>query len=270
MNAPKVYLGTSGQMTSKKDRHSFNGLSRKPSLLTSFVYLEQFQAIRSELTFEDWAIDSGAFSAFKSGTVIDNDQYLDKCLELLKVDKQLVEIFALDVIGDHKTSLKNTERAWERKVPAIPTYHLGEPVEYLLHIAKQYPKIAIGGVALKKGGIKSDFARAVFSRVWPKPIHGFGYGSRNHILAFPFHSTDSTNWEAGPSRFGRWNAFGDMSIRGSKQNLKAEVEYYLRIEDEARQRWSKEMELIKRQGPAVRLVYFPAPFVEKALAKEEK
>jgi len=220
-----------------------------PSLLISFVFLKEFLEAREKYHYRDWALDSGAFSAWTRGIIIDLDEYIELCKELLETEPNLTEVFALDVIDDYKQTLKNTEKMLDAGVNAIPTYHFGEPEKHLKDLAKHFDKIAIGGVARKKGKIKDDFARACFSRVWPKKIHGFGYGSETHIMKYPFHSTDATNWELGPCGFGRWNAFGNMSVRGSNQNLRAEVEYYLKLERQARSRFKKEMALLEELEP---------------------
>jgi hypothetical protein len=133
---------------------------------------------------------------------------------------------------------------WEQGVKAIPCFHRGSPEDALFHIAKVYPKIAIGGVALLKGHAKMDFARQCFARVWPKRIHGFGFGAEKQVLALPWHSVDATNWELGPTKFGRWQKYGHMSVRGSNQNLRSEVEFYLAVERRARSHWAKEMRLL--------------------------
>lgn len=215
-----------------------------PALLVSYFYLENFLKFQSEYCYRDWALDSGAFSAFNSGKTIDLRQYIEKCQELLSKDKTLSEVFSLDVIGDEKGSIKNCEAMWKAGVPAIPTYHFGEPIAALDYLAKSYPKIALGGVARKKIGFKLQFARACFARVWPKKIHGFGYGSEQYVKALPFHSTDATSWELRPCGFGSWAAFGKMSVRGSNQNLRAEVEFYLKLERYAQSYWAKEMKLL--------------------------
>jgi hypothetical protein len=217
---------------------------RIPALLVSYFYLENFLKYQPEYRYRDWAIDSGAFSAHNSGVKIDLRAYIEACQQLMSKDKTLVEVFALDVIGDHKASLKNCETMWKAGLQAIPTFHIGSPVDALIHIAKNYPKIAIGGVAKKPTKVKTEFARQCFARVWPKKIHGFGYGAEQHIMAFPFHSCDATNWELSACAFGRWNAFGKMSVRGSQQNLRAEVEFYLKLEAQAQSRWRKEMALL--------------------------
>lgn len=212
----------------------------RPSLLLSYVYLEPFLERQKEYAYRDWVLDSGAFSAMSRGVTIDLKAYTEKCLELINIDETLSEVFALDVIGDWKASVKNAEYMWSRGVPAIPTFHYGSPWEVLLGIAKDYPKIAIGGCVGKRD--KDKFAAQCFARVWPKKMHGFGFGGEKSLMMHPWHSVDATNWEMGPCAYGRWNAFGgDLCVRGSSQNLRAEVEWYLKLEKKAQERWKKEM-----------------------------
>ncbi len=227
--------------------------TEKPALLVSYVYLDPFLKNQKQFHYRDWVLDSGAFSAHNSGREIKLDDYIDTAKRLLEEDQTLTEVFALDVIGDHKASLKNCERMWKKGVAAIPTFHRGSDERDLKHIAKDYPKIALGGVAMLRGSAKMDWAKQCFARVWPCRIHGFGFGAESQIMTLPFHSVDATNWEVGPCKFGSWRAFGKMSVRGSNHNLKAEVEHYLRIERKAQDKWRKEMAQLKTLGPMLRL-----------------
>lgn len=223
-----------------------------PALLVSFYYLDEFMTNCHRYRYRDWVIDSGAFSAWNSGVEIDLKEYIEVCKVLLEEDPTLTEIFALDVIGDWKGTLRNTEKMWSEGIRAIPCYHYGEPWDALKQLAKDYPKIALGGVAKmsSQGASKKKFewAGQCFARTWPKPIHGFSYGTEQAILGFPWHSTDCTNWELGPCGFGRWQAFGgaSISVRGSSQNLRVEVEWYLDLERRARERWKKEMGILQQ------------------------
>ena len=214
-----------------------------PALLVSFYYLKPFLENKHRYYYRDWVLDSGAFSAHASGVKIDLQEYIDVCRRLLTEDQTLVEVYALDVIGDWRASLKNTEEMWRQGVPAIPCFHANEPWDALLGTARDYPKIALGGVALAKSKKKMGWAAQCFARVWPKRIHGFAFGSEKAIMTLPFHSVDATNWEIGPCKYGRWASFNNaqISVRGSQQNLRSEVEWYLELEARARQRWKKEM-----------------------------
>lgn len=172
--------------------------SQAPALLVSYFYLDPFLKNQHRYRYRDWVMDSGAFSAHNSGQKIDLNRYVDKCLELLASDRTLTEVFALDVIGNAEASLKNCEEMWRQGVPAIPCFHQGEPEEFLFQMAKEYPKIALGGVALERGDFKLAWLEQCFARVWPKKIHGFGMSSEAIVYGLPFHSVDATNWEIAP------------------------------------------------------------------------
>jgi hypothetical protein len=221
----------------------------RPALLVSYFYLDAFLKAKARYDFRDWVMDSGAFSAHNSGAAIDLDAYIAKCQELKAGDPQLSEVFSLDVIGDWRASLKNTEAMWKAGVRAIPCFHVGEPEDVLVSLARDYPKIALGGAVGFRG--KREWARQCLARVWPKRVHGFGFGSEGDILAVPFHSVDATNWELGPCRFGQWKAYGGnkVSVRGSKQNLRVEVEWYLALERRAQKRWAKQMKELEALPP---------------------
>lgn len=228
-----------------------------PGLLVSYYYLEPFLKNQHRYRYRDWVMDSGAFSAHNSGKTISLSKYVDCCLDLMSKDKSLTEVFALDVIGDPDASLKNTEEMWRQGVSAIPCFHQGEPEEHLYHMAKEYPKVALGGVALERGDFKLAWLAQCFARVWPKKIHGFGMAGENIVYNLPFHSVDATNWEIAPCAFGNWQKFGAMSVRGSSQDLRSQVKHYLALEAKARVRWQKQMtELdgLPEVSPTVRLV----------------
>lgn len=234
--------------------------NKSPALLVSYYYLQPFIENRHRYRYRDWVMDSGAFSAHNSGVEIELNKYIDKCLELQQSDPTLTEVFSLDVIPkDHKPltvqhaaeqSLKNCEEMWRQGVPAIPTFHRGEEESFLYEMAKLYPKIAIGGVALLRGDQKRLFCEQVFARVWPKKIHGLGMSSEELVLGLPFHSVDATNWELAPCAFGNWQKFGSMSVRGSNQDLRSQVDFYLNLEAKARVRWAKQMAELEALAPS--------------------
>lgn len=235
-----------------------NGVERMsdttlPALLVSYYYLAKFEEHQRRYSYRDWVMDSGAFSAFTSGATINLQDYIDCCKRLMNSDPTLTEIYALDVIGDCEGTKKNTEEMWRQGVPAIPCFHYGEPWDVLKEYCKEYPKVAIGGCVGKRD--KSKFLGQCFARQWPHKFHGFGFGHEDVILGYPLHSTDATNWELTPCGFGRWKAFGGakVSVRGSSQNLRCEVLYYLDLEQRAREKWKKEMALLEEKFPVPQL-----------------
>ncbi len=226
---------------------SENGISRetKPALLVSYAYLKNWLKHKHRFAYRDWVMDSGAFSAHNAGTEVNLQEYIDTCKRLKESDPTLTEIYSLDVIADWKGSIKNCEQMWKQGVEAIPCYHVGEPEHVLKTLARDYPKIALGGAVGYRQ--KDEWAKQCFARVWPKKIHGFGFGAEKSIMGLPWHSVDATNWEIGPCKFGRWASMGGQYVnwRGGKQNLRAEVEWYLDLEQRARQKWAAAMKAIE-------------------------
>lgn len=216
-----------------------------PAVLVSYVYLDSFLAAQPKTFYRDWVLDSSAFSAHMSGKEIKLQDYIDTCKRLRDSDQTLTEVYALDVIGDWRATLRNTEEMWRQGVRAIPTYHQGAPTDYLRGIARDYPKIALGGVARKGVKLKIDWALQCFSRIWPKRVHGFGYGTEAALMQIPFHSADATSWEMGPCAFGRWKSFGGkLSVR-QHHDITAEVVWFLELERKVQARWRNEMALLE-------------------------
>jgi hypothetical protein len=244
VQSPVVYLGELPGALSTKTLTGVGGgiqlpVSILPALLISFVYLPGFMKNRSAYRFRDWALDSGAFSAANSGIAVDLQEYIDTCLRLKQEDKQLVEIFGFDVIGDPEASIRNVEEMRRQGVDAIPTFHAGSSWHYLEALVKAFGKVGIGGMVPLRGAKKMSFCEQVFGRVWPARLHGFGVAGRKLVLSFPWHSVDATNWEIGPCKYGHWQSFNGsaLCIRGSNQDLRSEIRYFLKMEQEARDKW---------------------------------
>lgn len=218
-----------------------------PPLLISYAYAKPWEKVRIGTPCRQWVLDSGAFTANSMGVTIAREAFAEYALQRLADDPRLVGVFALDVIGDPQATLRNTEYMWERGIKAIPTFHGGTRWSHLKELLR-YPKIAIGGVARRSTKHRVDFAAEVFRRVWPKRVHGFGYGSYGCVLAFPWHSVDASSWTI-PTRFGRWRLMGSegrlsrTSVRARVRNpgafLHSEVEHFSRLERAARSKWRR-------------------------------
>jgi hypothetical protein len=230
-------------------RHSLSFVKDMPAALLSFAYWSKYDGLRSHHV-RDIAVDSGAFTAHASGTHIDLGEYTAFARRRLK-DPRVVEIFALDVIGDAATTIKNTDALWRNGIPVIPTYHYGQPVSALDEIAERFPKIALGGAAKLHTKIKLKWADACFRRVYPKAIHGFGFGAKEILFALPFHSVDASSWSFAPRAMGRWAAFAThgayayLGCRG-KYSMRAEIEHYLELERLVSHCWREETPILDR------------------------
>jgi len=117
-----------------------------PAVLVSFAYIKPWNRMRPGAAIREWCLDSGAFTARSLGIEISNEQYIETALRLVREDSLLTEVFALDVIGDARASLRNTEEARRAGLNAIPTFHYGTGWEVLAELCKRFDKVAIGGM----------------------------------------------------------------------------------------------------------------------------
>ncbi len=224
-----------------------------PAILVSYVWLDEFRKHRHRFHFRDWVLDSGAFSAHVRDIEIKLEDYIETAKEFLGSDDTLKEVFALDVISDWKESLKNYEAMWEAGVPAVPTYHVGEPEHVLRTLAREYPKIAISGSGTKMYSRKERgrlFAQC-FERVWPKRIHLFATLDKAILETLPVHSADSSSWALNAAGYGWWKGFGLQRLRqrGVSPHLQTEVDWYIKYERRLKAKWGSVLEDVSQQDP---------------------
>ena len=251
-----LYLGTIGTSPELASLASFADKPERPSVLMSFHFLPQIRKTNEEqyktVRGFDCMLDSGAYSASKKKVGID--------IEALIAEIRTggwKEAAALDSIGDPEASYKNACRMAEAGVKAFPTFHYSEPWEYLIKYAAMSDKVGLGGlVSVKSKDDRNAWLEECFARVWPKKFHGFGVMGEDSLMRFPFHSVDSTSWEAGALCFGNYQfAAGQKlgmggpkaraAVGGAETYLKPEIIWYMRLERMVRARWAPEF---KRQG----------------------
>ena len=241
------------------------------SLLVSYVYLKSFlsKLSGSPLSLRALALDSGAFSAYHRKLTISLEEYIDTCYEMQeKFGDTLTDIFSLDVIGDWRAGLKNTEKMHAAGIRAIPAYHRGEPLDVLVGLSRDYHKVGLGGVALQNTHTKQKWATNCFARVWPARIHGFGFGAESYMYRLPWDSLDSTNWAANPRRYGIWRSLGWAPNRSRSPRpppsvkIHCELRHWLKVERFATAKWEKTMKVIPKDR------YLP-PFKETPCTKSK-
>lgn len=160
-------------------------------------------------------LDSGAYSAWSKGVVIDLDEYM----AFIRANIERIEVYAsLDVIpGAPGRAATNAEReeaaeaSWANYLymradglAPLPVYHYGEHPRFLqrmLDYGCDY--IGIGGLVGVPGGARRAWLDRVFDQLAEhaattgKPItktHGFGMTAIPLIFRYPWHSVDSTTW----------------------------------------------------------------------------
>lgn len=143
-------------------------------------------------------LDSGAFSAFNSKVQIPLERFAAFCT---KHQHNFHLIASLDVIGDAVASMENYERLRDAGANVFPTFHYGEPMEYLEKMKRMSDVVGIGGVAQLGGGKKLlNWMDTAWQRLVDrsgKPthrVHGFAVTAPSLIVRFPWYSVDSMSW----------------------------------------------------------------------------
>lgn len=238
---------------------------RLPSLLVSYAFLKEKHLPLFGKGFDEWVLDSGAYTAHNTGKIIRNEDFIQFALKAQVADPRLKHVFALDVIGNPEKSLANALEAQAAGVRVIPCWHAGEPLEFAKEMAKQFPKIALGGLVARLENnraqlfdtrVKLHHTLKFFGAVWPKWVHGFGCTAEELLEAVPFAQVDSTTWSLRPSMYGSWKTFGFLPLRLSsdtKDALRTEVDWFLDREAFHDATWRRELDKIQCDRFRIRL-----------------
>ncbi len=146
-------------------------------------------------------LDSGAFTAFTLGKQVNIEEYMKFIIKY----REHIETYAtLDVIGDWKGTVKNTDYMEAKGFHPLPVFHFGSPESELRRMIEKYDYIALGGlVPLAKDRPKlKKWLDYCFSIIGTKTrIHGLGMTAKWCLERYPFYTTDSTSYLQA-SRFG--------------------------------------------------------------------
>jgi hypothetical protein len=194
-------------------------LQNHPYHLISFVYeskgFERFKIVDGENMKPNklrFFLDSGAFSAWSSGKVIDLDEYC----EFIKANIEYIDAYAnLDVIpgvkGSPATPQQREEAAqasWDnylymcsQGLSPLPVFHCGEDFKWLkLMMDNKIEYIGLGGMVGINKQQRRNWLDKVFTEITdpdgrPKvKVHGFGMTAMPLIFRYPWYSVDSTSW----------------------------------------------------------------------------
>ena len=174
----------------------------KSYLLNGDIKINEIFALESFYSVRDWQkplipkfasflLDSGAFTFMSNAAKHGNIDWL-RYVEMLR---QRIE---------DKTHRK-----------PIPVWHIGRGKDYYLQMIKEYPYIAIGGIAAKEMPVSK------FEALFPYMIsmahkndckvHGLGYTKMDNLQKYRFDSVDSTTWTMG-GQFGELHQFKNGKI----------------------------------------------------------
>ena len=141
--------------------------------------------------FSSVMLDSGAFSALRSGKAID---VLEYC-EFIERNWDEIDLYVnLDVIGDAEASTANLRLMESRGLSPMPVFHYSEDFDLLRRMRDRYPLVGLGGMVPRSRHPMFEWLSIIFGKL-PHKYHGFGIGDTSLISTFPFHSIDNTTWK---------------------------------------------------------------------------
>lgn len=177
---------------------------KRINILESYYYLrknEYFMEVAKK--FGSFMLDSGAFT-FMMGSHnggIDWNKYTEDYADFInRYDIKL--FFELDI--DKIVGLDKVEKLRERlesltgKKP-IPVWHETRDKNYYIDMCRNYPYVAVGGIAILKGKAREDKERIFPWMIYTAhkngaKIHGLGYTNIGNLKKYHFDSVDSTAW----------------------------------------------------------------------------
>lgn len=211
-----------GAQTPFIDSYIYNlGANRLYSYMTEKRHVDRYiELLKTKQTPSKLIVDSGAFSAWTRGKTLDVDEYIGWINER---HEHLTAVGQMDCIPgtrDAGATIQETkdaaEKTWENYLymrervenPDIIlyTYHIGEPVEFLINALEWkdengngIPYMAFGGLVGKPRPIRDEFLTMAFSKIQsssnPKiKVHGFGMTDYTLCEKYPVYSADSTTW----------------------------------------------------------------------------
>lgn len=150
---------------------------------------------------QSFALDNGAFSAWKVGRAIDWDDYY-RWSELWLRHPACDWAVIPDVIGGTEAENDALVRDWPLGFAGVPVWHLNESIGRLVRLAEDWPRIALGSAAeydvARPGACLARLREALLpiSDEDGRPLvklHGLRMLREEIITKVPLSSGDSTN-----------------------------------------------------------------------------
>ena len=188
-------------------------------------------------------VDSGAFSAWSKGKIIDVDDYI----KYINENTNELELFASvdNIPGEltrtptHEEVKKSPILSWQNylymrervkeKDKLLPVFHIGEDFKHLQNMletkldGKHIPYIALGGTVGLTANVKDNWYNTCFKviRQSTNPnvkIHAFGMTSLNILEKYPFTSADSTSWIMTAANGNIYTPYGTVCVSKVSQD----------------------------------------------------
>lgn len=215
-----LYLAGGARKDTQEKLHN-RGCCKLYSQLTERSCIKNWINFNVEAdTYHKLFIDSGAFTAWTKGVILDVEDYIN----FINTYTEHLELFACvdNIPGrfDRTPTIEERKAApqltWENylymrervkdKDKLLPTFHLGEDLKALENMlntkldGKHIPYIALGGtvgtpIPQKKKWYSTVFKVIKQSKNPNVKTHAFGMTSTDILEMYPFTSADSTSWK---------------------------------------------------------------------------
>ena len=187
--------------------------SEAKRVLLSYFYIKDWSLpyIVKKFFSEDTEIfiDSGAFSAFSSGTEVKITSYC----KWVHSNIEGIEVYAnLDVIGNQVLTRDNQIEMENNHLSPLPVFHIGSGFKELRRLCERYEYVAIGGMVPYMKRIKEiwEVLVKIFEIGRDNKLHGFGCSNMEALVTFPWFSIDSSTWIVG-IKFGEVPIFDEKT-----------------------------------------------------------
>jgi hypothetical protein len=171
----------------------------KLNVLVAYPYAKRRTFEQMERLGDDvrWLLDSGAFTAFKSGKPIVFDEY---CRFIETAPVKPWRYFTLDVIGDPAATATNYQAMLDRGLQPIPIFTRGNSLDDLDALFRTAEIVGIGGLVVANNR-PHRYLRRLMQHVEGRKVHLLGFTEPHWLHFFRPFMCDSSNISRG-QRFG--------------------------------------------------------------------
>lgn len=172
-------------------------------------------------------IDSGAFTAYNTGTVITLDDYCQFLTNMRQHgDFRYVQ---LDVFGDPQGTFDNyIEMRNQGFTEAIPVFTRGDSLERLDELYSYTDYIMFGGIVIGTGN--REYIKWFLENNHGRSCHWLGFVDMPFIKAYRPTSVDSSSWNCS-ARFGTIPSYaGNGNLQSFKKTEKQRAAHYYQKE----------------------------------------
>lgn len=216
------------EVMNEKERsvlHSMRDLLESYHYINKQIAVERIRDVGTRVF-----LDSGAFSAFTLGKVIDLPAYC----KYIHDNADIIEFASvLDGIGDPLKTWQNQVEMERLGAKPLPCFHWGEDERYLEHYVANYEYITLGGMVPHSSEENREWLDHVWKNYLTTPdghakckVHGFGMTSPSLMQRYPWYSVDSSSWVQMAFRGAVWTPeWGTLHVSSTSPARKVEGQH---------------------------------------------